>query len=68
MLTDLALEHELVDDHTAGLRYLSAIDGDVECWAIWDRVRHRLCDTDLEPFDLTTPALSDAATFVGFEL
>jgi hypothetical protein len=60
--------YELVDERIAGLRYLSAIDGDVECWAIWDRVRHRLCDTDLEPFDLTSPALIDAANLLGFDL
>jgi hypothetical protein len=56
-----------VDPSIAGLRFLSAIDADVECWAIWERARPQLRDLDLEPFDTTTPDLRAVAEFLGFE-
>lgn len=58
--------YDQVGEEIAGLRFISAIDADVECWAIWDRARPDLHDRDLEPFDTTTPDLRTVAAFLGF--
>lgn len=59
--------YDLAGDEIAGLRYISAIDAEVECWAIWERTKPRLHDRDIEPFDTTTPDLLAVMAFLGFE-
>jgi hypothetical protein len=58
--------YDQAGEDIAGLRYLSAIDADIECWAIWDRARPDLHHRDIEPFDLTTPDLRSVINFLGF--
>jgi hypothetical protein len=60
--------YDQVDHDVGGLRFLSAIDADVECWAIWERARPHLVDLGVEPFDTTTPDLRAVAEFLGFDL
>jgi hypothetical protein len=58
--------HELVSGIAAGLRYLSAIDGSAECWAIWDHTAPRLHSHDVEPIDARSPDVGPVVQRLGF--
>lgn len=58
--------HDILSADIAGLRYTSAVDGDVDCWAIWEHARDALSGHDIEPFDLTSPDMAAVVQLLGF--
>lgn len=59
--------HALLASATAGIRYTSALDHDVECWAIWEHAKPQLHNPDIEPIDPTSPDLRRALPLLGFD-
>jgi hypothetical protein len=69
-LTRLAAHeiHELVGGLAGGLRYTSALDPNVECWAIWEHARPRLRNHDVEPIDVRSPDVQRVIPRLGFHV
>ena len=57
--------HDIAGTAIHGLRYVSALDGKVECWAIWEHAKGELSGYDTEP--IAQPDLDAVKTFLGFE-
>jgi hypothetical protein len=43
-----------------GLRYVSRLDADAECWAVWDTGEPFVVDRDLAPVDFSNTSLRGA--------
>jgi RES domain len=58
----LALElYTHAHDRAAGLRYPSALDPTVTCYAVWDHADELLSGHDVDPLDVTQQTVRDAA-------
>jgi len=65
----LALElYNMSAGRAVGLRYSSAHDPDVACFAIWQTALPFMHDHGLAPVDLSSPDLANAAAILGIRL